>query len=65
MLDFDLYVPQYIFFLLCCIVITEMCFIYSVIKHLDGVVRIIPLGEAKTYVNGKCISDPTFLHHVS
>ncbi|KAJ6658426.1 hypothetical protein lerEdw1_020130 [Lerista edwardsae] len=36
---------------------------HCVIKHLDNVVKIIPLGEAKTYVNGKCISDPTFLHH--
>ncbi|XP_066480650.1 kinesin-like protein KIF14 [Tiliqua scincoides] len=36
---------------------------HCVIKHMDGVVSIIPLGEAKTYVNGKCILDPTFLHH--
>ncbi|XP_061489913.1 kinesin-like protein KIF14 isoform X2 [Rhineura floridana] len=36
---------------------------HCVIKHVDGVVSITPLGEAKTYVNGKCVSGPTFLHH--
>ncbi|XP_062973508.1 kinesin-like protein KIF14 [Elgaria multicarinata webbii] len=36
---------------------------HCVIKQMDGAVSIIPLGEAKTYVNGKCISGPTFLRH--
>ncbi|CAI5776599.1 KIF14 isoform X1 [Podarcis lilfordi] len=36
---------------------------HCIIKHMDGVVSIIPLGGANTYVNGKCISSPTFLHH--
>ncbi|XP_053104377.1 kinesin-like protein KIF14 isoform X2 [Hemicordylus capensis] len=36
---------------------------HCLIKHIDGAVSIIPLGEARTYVNGKCISDPTLLHH--
>ncbi|XP_063263748.1 kinesin-like protein KIF14 [Prinia subflava] len=36
---------------------------HCVIKNTDGKVSIIPLREAKTYVNGKCILDPTILHH--
>ncbi|NXQ34345.1 KIF14 protein, partial [Alaudala cheleensis] len=36
---------------------------HCVIKNTDGKVSIIPLREAKTYVNGKCILDPTTLHH--
>uniref|UniRef100_A0ABM5G927 Kinesin-like protein KIF14 isoform X1 n=1 Tax=Pogona vitticeps TaxID=103695 RepID=A0ABM5G927_9SAUR len=36
---------------------------HCIIKHTGGAVSVIPLGEAKTYVNGKCISGPTFLHH--
>ncbi|NXO20245.1 KIF14 protein, partial [Cisticola juncidis] len=36
---------------------------HCVIKNTHGKVSIIPLGEAKTYVNGKCILDPTILHH--
>ncbi|KGL78295.1 Kinesin-like KIF14, partial [Tinamus guttatus] len=36
---------------------------HCTIKNIDGKVSIIPLGEAKTYVNGKHISDPTDLHH--
>ncbi|XP_054836324.1 kinesin-like protein KIF14 [Eublepharis macularius] len=36
---------------------------HCIIKHEEGAVSITPLGEAKTYVNGKCISGPTFLHH--
>ncbi|NXC32672.1 KIF14 protein, partial [Campylorhamphus procurvoides] len=36
---------------------------HCVIKNAVGTVSIIPLREAKTYVNGKCISDPTVLHH--
>lgn len=42
-----------------------MFLVFSVIKNTDGKVSIIPLREAKTYVNGKCILDPTVLHHVS
>ncbi|NXQ09970.1 KIF14 protein, partial [Peucedramus taeniatus] len=36
---------------------------HCVIKNTFGKVSIIPLREAKTYVNGKCILDPTILHH--
>ncbi|NXI31500.1 KIF14 protein, partial [Sterrhoptilus dennistouni] len=36
---------------------------HCVIKNTVGKVSIIPLGEAKTYVNGKCILDSTILHH--
>ncbi|NXE77019.1 KIF14 protein, partial [Cochlearius cochlearius] len=36
---------------------------HCVIKNTVGEVSIIPLGEAKTYVNGKCILDPMVLHH--
>ncbi|NXG78166.1 KIF14 protein, partial [Baryphthengus martii] len=36
---------------------------HCIIKNTIGKVSIIPLKEAKTYVNGKCVSDPTFLHH--
>ncbi|XP_071666427.1 kinesin-like protein KIF14 isoform X2 [Patagioenas fasciata] len=36
---------------------------HCVVKNIDGKVSIIPLREAKTYVNGKCILDPTVLHH--
>ncbi|NXF82882.1 KIF14 protein, partial [Sclerurus mexicanus] len=36
---------------------------HCIIKNAVGTVSIIPLREAKTYVNGKCISDPTVLHH--
>ncbi|XP_039582266.1 kinesin-like protein KIF14 [Passer montanus] len=36
---------------------------HCVIKNIVGKVSIIPLREAKTYVNGKCILDPTILHH--
>ncbi|NXM50273.1 KIF14 protein, partial [Gymnorhina tibicen] len=36
---------------------------HCVIKNTAGKVCIIPLREAKTYVNGKCILGPTVLHH--
>ncbi|NWI35872.1 KIF14 protein, partial [Picathartes gymnocephalus] len=36
---------------------------HCVIKNTVGKVSIIPLREAKTYVNGKCVLDPTVLHH--
>ncbi|NXO14896.1 KIF14 protein, partial [Oriolus oriolus] len=36
---------------------------HCVIKNTAGKVCVIPLREAKTYVNGKCILDPTVLHH--
>ncbi|NWX51844.1 KIF14 protein, partial [Steatornis caripensis] len=36
---------------------------HCVIKNTVGKVSIIPLREAKTYVNGKCILDPTVLRH--
>ncbi|KFV39119.1 Kinesin-like KIF14, partial [Tyto alba] len=36
---------------------------HCIIKNTVGQVSIIPLREAKTYVNGNCILDPTVLHH--
>ncbi|XP_016285513.2 kinesin-like protein KIF14 [Monodelphis domestica] len=36
---------------------------HCVIENFDGTVSIIPLGDAKTYVNGKHISESTILHH--
>ncbi|XP_075384866.1 kinesin-like protein KIF14 [Tenrec ecaudatus] len=36
---------------------------HCVISNFDGTVSIIPAGEAKTYVNGKHILEPTVLHH--
>ncbi|NWW47155.1 KIF14 protein, partial [Pedionomus torquatus] len=36
---------------------------HCVIKNTVGEVSIIPLRDAKTYVNGKCILDATVLHH--
>ncbi|KFV95877.1 Kinesin-like KIF14, partial [Eurypyga helias] len=36
---------------------------HCVIKNIDGKVSIIPMRDAKTYINGKCILDPTVLHH--
>ncbi|XP_007939289.1 kinesin-like protein KIF14 [Orycteropus afer afer] len=36
---------------------------HCTIKNVDGTVSIIPVGEAKTYVNGKHILEPTVLHH--
>ncbi|XP_043855977.1 kinesin-like protein KIF14 [Dromiciops gliroides] len=36
---------------------------HCIIENFDGTVSIIPLGDAKTYVNGKHISESTILHH--
>ncbi|XP_039185565.1 kinesin-like protein KIF14 isoform X1 [Crotalus tigris] len=36
---------------------------HCVIRHKGGVVSIVPIAEAKTYVNGECISGATLLHH--
>ncbi|KFO72401.1 Kinesin-like KIF14, partial [Cuculus canorus] len=36
---------------------------HCIIRNTVGKVSIIPLREAKTYVNGKCILEPTVLHH--
>ncbi|XP_043346811.1 kinesin-like protein KIF14 isoform X2 [Dermochelys coriacea] len=36
---------------------------HCVIKNVDGRVSITPLGEAKTYVNGKHISELTVMRH--
>ncbi|XP_068841900.1 kinesin-like protein KIF14 [Capricornis sumatraensis] len=36
---------------------------HCTITNSDGTVSIIPAGEAKTYVNGKLISELTVLHH--
>ncbi|NXA15400.1 KIF14 protein, partial [Sapayoa aenigma] len=36
---------------------------HCVIKNTVGKVSITPVRGAKTYVNGKCILDPTLLHH--
>ncbi|XP_018425011.1 PREDICTED: kinesin-like protein KIF14 [Nanorana parkeri] len=36
---------------------------HCVITNINNIVRIIPTGEAKTYVNGNEISSSTILHH--
>ncbi|XP_015724939.1 kinesin-like protein KIF14 [Coturnix japonica] len=36
---------------------------HCIIENTAGQVSIIPLREAKTYVNGKCIVNQTVLHH--
>ncbi|NXX88779.1 KIF14 protein, partial [Centropus bengalensis] len=36
---------------------------HCIIRNTLGKVSIIPRREAKTYVNGQCILDPTVLHH--
>ncbi|XP_073740638.1 kinesin-like protein KIF14 isoform X2 [Callorhinus ursinus] len=36
---------------------------HCTIKNFDGIVSIIPVGEAKTYINGKHILESTVLHH--
>ncbi|KAL6040750.1 hypothetical protein STEG23_017515, partial [Scotinomys teguina] len=36
---------------------------HCTIRNFGGAVSIIPAGEAKTYVNGRHISEPTVLHH--
>ncbi|KAB1258641.1 Kinesin-like protein KIF14 [Camelus dromedarius] len=38
---------------------------HCTISNVDGTVSITPVGEAKTYINGKLILEPTVLHHVS
>ena len=35
------------------------------ITNIDDVVRIEPIGDAKTYVNGELIEKAKVLHHVS
>ncbi|XP_016067109.1 PREDICTED: kinesin-like protein KIF14 [Miniopterus natalensis] len=36
---------------------------HCTIRNVDGTVSIVPVGEAKTYVNGRQVSEPTALHH--
>ncbi|KAM7050042.1 kinesin-like protein KIF14 isoform 2-T2 [Molossus nigricans] len=36
---------------------------HCTIRNVDGTVSIIPVGEAKTYVNGRHVLEPTVLHH--
>ncbi|XP_028629639.1 kinesin-like protein KIF14 isoform X2 [Grammomys surdaster] len=36
---------------------------HCTIRNFGGTVSIVPAGEAKTYVNGTHISEPTVLHH--
>ncbi|XP_021572800.1 kinesin-like protein KIF14 isoform X2 [Carlito syrichta] len=36
---------------------------HCTIKNFGGTVSIIPVGDAKTYINGKHILEPTVLHH--
>ncbi|XP_059533241.1 kinesin-like protein KIF14 [Myotis daubentonii] len=36
---------------------------HCTISHVDGTVSITPVGEARTYVNGKHVLGPTVLHH--
>lgn len=41
------------------------CFLLSVITSIQGTVSIVPMENAKTFVNGNLISESTVLHHVS
>ncbi|XP_036133400.1 kinesin-like protein KIF14 isoform X2 [Molossus molossus] len=36
---------------------------HCTIRNVDGTVSIIPVGGAKTYVNGRHVLEPTVLHH--
>nr|XP_019606358.1 PREDICTED: kinesin-like protein KIF14 [Rhinolophus sinicus] len=36
---------------------------HCTVRNFDGTVSIVPVGEAKTYVNGKHILEDTVLHH--
>ncbi|XP_059947463.1 kinesin-like protein KIF14 isoform X2 [Mesoplodon densirostris] len=36
---------------------------HCTVNNFNGTVSIIPAGEAKTYVNGRLILEPTVLHH--
>ncbi|XP_066235960.1 kinesin-like protein KIF14 isoform X2 [Saccopteryx leptura] len=36
---------------------------HCMITNVDGIVSIVPIREAKTYVNGRHILEPTVLHH--
>lgn len=36
---------------------------HCTISNVDGTVSIAPVGEARTYVNGKLVLGPTVLHH--
>lgn len=38
---------------------------FSVITSIQGAVSIVPMENAKTFVNGNLISESTVLHHVS
>lgn len=38
---------------------------HSTIRNVDSTVSIVPVGDAKTYVNGRHVLEPTVLHHVS
>lgn len=40
-------------------------FLPSVITSIQGTVSIVPMENAKTFVNGNLISESTVLHHVS
>lgn len=55
---------------LCCVIpiamqcTNSLCF-PSVITNARGTVSITPIKDAKTFVNGNLVSEPTVLHHVS
>ena len=52
--------------LCCCDAVATACSSpNSTIRHVSGTVSLVPVGEAKTYVNGRLVSEPTVLHHVS
>ncbi|ELK19092.1 Kinesin-like protein KIF14 [Pteropus alecto] len=36
---------------------------HCTIRNFDGTVSVVPVRDAKTYVNGRHISEPTVLHH--
>lgn len=40
-------------------------FLLSFITNIQGTVSIVPMENAKTFVNGNLISESTVLHHVS
>lgn len=43
----------------------NFCVLLSVITNIQGTVSIVPMENAKTFVNGILISECTVLHHVS
>lgn len=42
----------------------SLCSLLSVISNVNGTVSILPMENAKTFVNGNLVSESTVLHHV-